>query len=177
MCDLSAPVSFQKKSNVGALFLSIAVLVLVLDQILKAWVYFHLPIIDSFAYIYPYGGIGVFRDFGGIEFSLSYTTNTGAAWGMLGTYQIPLIIFRIFLISALTIYLFYFNEHPSWRFPLILIISGAIGNVIDFFVYGHVVDMFHFVLWGFDFPIFNLADSAITIGITMLFILSWYEQK
>lgn len=156
--------------------LLIGLLVLILDQVTKGLVYTYLPVIDSSYYWYPYGGIGVFKNFAGIEFSINHMTNTGAAWGVLGNYQIALIVLRIGLIMGLLIYFFYFKHPFSWQLPLILIIAGALGNVIDFFVYGHVVDMFHFVLWGYDFPVFNVADSAISIGIVSLFILSFMKN-
>jgi signal peptidase II len=168
----------EKTSNVAKISYSllwIGILVLLLDQLTKGLVYTYLPVIDSTLYWYPYGGIGVFHNFAGIEFSINHMTNTGAAWGVLGNYQLPLIILRIGLILGLCIYLFYYNQNSSWRLPLILIIAGALGNVIDFFMYGHVVDMLHFVLWGYDFPVFNLADSAISIGIFSLFFLSYFR--
>lgn len=80
------------------------------------------------------------------------------------------------LIAGLCVYLFCFNRDSSWQIPLILIIAGAVGNVADFFLYGHVVDMLHFVFWGYDFPIFNVADSAISIGIGLLFVISWFKD-
>lgn len=163
-----------RRTKISLLLLGL--LVLILDQATKRLVYTYLPIIDSAYYWYPYGGIGVFKNFAGIEFSINHMTNIGAAWGVLGNYQLALIILRIGLIAGLLIYLFYFNLHSSWQIPLILIIAGALGNVIDFFVYGHVVDMLHFVLWGYDFPVFNLADSAISIGIASLFILSFAKN-
>jgi signal peptidase II len=155
----------------------VGLIVLLLDQLSKGLIYTYLPVIDSSLYWYPYGGIGVFKNFWGIEFSINHMTNTGAAWGVLGNYQLPLIILRIGLIAGLSVYLFYFNRHAAWQLPLMLIIAGAIGNVLDFFIYGHVVDMLHFVIWGYDFPVFNLADSAISIGIGSLFFLSWFEDK
>ena len=163
------------RSKISYMLLGIGLMILLVDQLSKVLVYAHLPIIDSTLYWYPYGGIGIFKNFGGIEFSINHMTNTGAAWGVLGEYQFPLIILRIGLISSLCVYLLYFNRHRSCQLPLILIIAGAVGNVLDFFIYGHVVDMFHFVLWGYDFPVFNVADSAISIGIASLFILSWFD--
>ncbi len=154
-------------------FYFLALVLLGCDQLSKWLVFSNLPIIDSSFYSYPYGGVGVFRNLVGIEFSINHMTNTGAAWGFFGNFQLFLIILRIFLIVGLCIYLFYFNHQSAWQLPLVLIISGALGNVIDFFVYGHVVDMFHFVFWGYDFPVFNVADSAITIGIFSLFALSF----
>ena len=163
--------------KVSPKLIGIGLSILLLDQLSKWLVYAFLPVIDSSFYWYPYGGIGVFHDFAGIEFSINHMTNTGAAWGVLGNYQLPLIILRIGLIIGLCYYLVSFNRHPSWRLPFVLIIAGATGNVLDFFIYGHVVDMLHFVLWGYDFPVFNLADSSITIGIASLFFLSWFESK
>lgn len=165
------------RTKVSYSLLLFGMLVLLLDQLSKGLVSHYLPIVDYSLYSYPYGGIGVFRDFGGIEFSINHLTNTGAAWGVLGNYQFPLIILRIGLVASLCIYLFYFNRHSSWRFPLILIIAGAMGNILDFFFYHHVIDMLHFVIWGYDFPVFNLADSAITIGIASLFSLTWFEKN
>lgn len=164
-------------AKVSGFFLFTGLLVLLLDQATKALVYAYLPVISSSLYWYPYGGIGIFQNFAGIEFSINHWTNTGAAWGYFGDYQLLLIFLRVALIAGLMIYLLFYNTHRSWRLPLILIIAGAVGNVIDYFVYGHVVDMLHFVFWGYDFPVFNVADSAISMGIASLFILSFFEPK
>jgi signal peptidase II len=83
-----------------------------------------------------------------------------------------LLYVRMALIAWLLIYAVFFNQHRSWQIPITLIVAGAVGNVVDYFLYGHVVDMLHFVLWGYDFPVFNLADSAIFIGVTSLIVLS-----
>jgi signal peptidase II len=173
----TCPTLTNSKPKISHALLWVAFFVILFDQLTKWLVYTYLPVIDSSTYWYPYGGIGIFQNFMGVEFSINHMTNSGAAWGMLGNYQLPLIILRVGLIISLCIYFFRFNDHSSWRFPMVLIIVGAIGNVLDFFIYGHVVDMFHFVLWGYDFPVFNLADSAITIGIASLFFLSWFEDK
>jgi signal peptidase II len=164
-------------NKISSAWLGIGILVLFFDIVSKGLVYTYLPVMHSSVYHYPYGGIGIFRNFGGIEFSINHMTNTGAAWGIMGNYQLPLIILRIGLILALCLYLFCFNRHSSWQLPLILIIVGAVGNVLDFFIYGHVVDMLHFVFWKYDFPVFNFADSAISIGIGSLFLLSYFEEK
>lgn len=124
---------------------------------------------------YPYGGIPVFQDFGGIQFSLVHTINKGAAWGVFSDYQWVLLGVRIVLIGALTAYIFYCSA--IYVLPLSLILAGALGNVIDTFLYGHVIDMFKFVLWGYHYPVFNIADMAITCGIAWLFVVSWYEKK
>lgn len=169
----------QVRSRQGERFSSlllIGLIVLLFDQLTKYLTYQFIPPIEQTYYGYPYGGIGVFENLLGIQFSINYLTNTGAAWGLFGHYPYPLIFLRMALIIGMSVYLIFFNHHRSWRIPLVLIISGALGNVLDFFLYGYVVDMLHFVLWGFDFPIFNLADSAISLGIGALFLLSWIES-
>lgn len=157
--------------------LILAVVLLGIDAASKYWVDQTLPVMSSAFSEYPYGGIGIFKNFLGIEFSITHLTNRGAAWGTLGDYQLPLQIFRIFLIAVLIIYVTKFNKAQYNRLALCLIITGAIGNVIDYFVYGHVVDMLHFVLWGYDFPVFNVADSAVTIGIGMLVVASLCQKQ
>lgn len=147
------------------------------DFFSKYWIYRHVPIVDDYLYQYPYGGIGVFQNFFGVEFSINHATNRGAAWGLLSQFQLYLLIFRMLLILGLFVYVFFYNKRREWQVPFALIIAGAFGNVIDFFLYGHVIDMFHFVLWGYDYPIFNVADSAIFIGIFWLFLSSWCDKK
>lgn len=151
-------------------------LILAIDILSKYWVHIHFPLMLAYPQ-YPYGGIGVFKNFLGIEFSISHLTNRGAAWGALSNFQDALVGLRIILIISLCIYAIYWNTRPSWRIPLALIIAGAIGNVIDYFAYGHVVDMIHFVLWGYDFPVFNIADSAVSIGVFWLILISAFEQQ
>ncbi len=146
-------------------------LVLFTDAVSKYWIQGHLPLISSSAATYPYGGIGVFKDFSGIEFSLVHAINKGAAWSIFSDHTNLLLVLRVGLIGLL---LYYFYQQKSFfvRFPLALIIAGALGNVIDIFLYGHVIDMFHFILWGYDYPVFNVADSFIFIGVVLYLILS-----
>jgi signal peptidase II len=151
--------------------------ILLLDIVTKYYIYHYLPVSNRFTLRYPYGGIEVFKNFLGIEFSINHTINRGAAWGMFAEAQDFLLILRILMIVGMLGYLFFYNKNRSWQLPLVLISVGALGNVIDTFVYGHVVDMFHFVLWGYDFPVFNVADSAITIGVAWMFISSLFEPK
>lgn len=157
--------------------LAIIGIVLAADIFSKYWVHTHFPLMLAYPN-YPYGGIGVFQNLGGIEFSISHLTNRGAAWGTLSNFQEALVGVRILLILALCLYAIFWNKRRSWRVPLALIIAGAIGNVIDYFAYGHVVDMLHFNLWGYDFPVFNIADSAVSIGVFWLILLtSFYHQE
>jgi signal peptidase II len=116
---------------------------------------------------YPYGGIGIFSNFLGISFSLNYTINTGAAWGILAGYSDLLFLFRVAVIATLLIILW---RRPGIASALWLVVAGALGNALDFLLYGHVVDFLHFVFWGYSFPLFNLADLSITGGAVLLFL-------
>lgn len=164
----------ETKIKIRTLFL-IGMTLLLLDIVSKYLIYHYLPMSNRFALLYPYGGIGIFKDFFGVEFSINHTINHGAAWGMFAEAKDFLLVLRMIMIAGLIGFLFFFNKNKSWNLPLTLISIGALGNVIDTFVYGHVVDMFHFVLWGYDFPVFNVADICITIGVAWLFLNSFLQ--
>lgn len=164
---------FKIKKKLIFQFLWVGLFIVIGDQASKLYSYYFLS--PNFLF-YPSQEIKIFN-WGGISFSLTYLTNKGAAWGFLGDYQIPLLYFRGALILGLCLFLFKFNKVRSWEFPLILIIFGAFSNVLDFFIYGHVVDMLYFRFKAFDFPVFNLADSAISIGMVWLFFLSTFTSK
>lgn len=164
-----------QKTEVSVWFYALAVFVL--DQVTKWLTVAYLPQLSRNAFWYPYGGIGVFKDVAGVEFSLVHATNKGAAWGAFSDYQGYLLTARIILIVLVLLYALFYNNHPKWQIPLALIIGGAFSNIVDYFVYGHVIDMFHFVFWGYDYPVFNIADSAICIGIAWIFLLSLFGES
>lgn len=97
---------------------------------------------------------------------LTLTFNRGAAFGILKD-KIP-----FFIITAIAaVVLVYFNlkdtkkkKHPLYILSLSLISGGAIGNLIDRLRFGYVIDFLDFRIW----PVFNVADSAITIGAVLL---------
>ena len=126
---------------------------------------------------YPYGGIGVFPDFFGISFSLNYTENTGAAWGIFQDHAGLLFGLRAAVIFGLIAYLLFFHRGGAPKFPLWLVVAGALGNALDYALYGHVIDFFHFVFWGYSFPVFNLADSYITLGVLALLLFTRHAKK
>jgi signal peptidase II len=165
-------------SSASALFLGFLGLgLLCVDILTKYLTYAHLPVSNRFSLWYPYGGIAVFKSFLGVEFSINHTINHGAAWGIFAESQEFLLVLRIMMITGLIAYLLFYNQNKAWELPLLLITTGALGNVVDTFVYGHVVDMFHFVLWGYDFPVFNVADICITLGVSWLFLSSLFQSE
>ena len=56
--------------------------------------------------------------------------------------------------------------------PLTCIAAGALGNILDFFLYGHVIDMFYLIFYKYSYPIFNVADSAIFLSVMYLLFTS-----
>ena len=157
--------------------ITVILTVLSVDFLTKFLVSKYIPLITHDHSTYPYGGIGIFKNFLGVEFSIIHETNRGAAWGMFADFQFYLLVLRIILILAMTLYLLKFNTKPILDIPFALIIAGAVGNVIDFFRYGHVIDMLHFIFWGYEYPVFNVADSAIFLGICGLFLISWVHTE
>lgn len=162
------------KSYFFAYFLGMVIISI--DFLTKFYIHSTLPPMNGY-YVYPYGGMGIFKDFLGIEFSITHATNLGAAWGMLAEWQEVLLYLRILLVVGLIIYVLRFNKDQKYQTPLLCITAGAIGNIMDYFLYGHVVDMFHFILWGYDYPVFNIADSAIFLGLAWLFLLEIFNRK
>lgn len=105
---------------------------------------------------------------------LYYVRNTGAAFNMFDTNG-PVLIALIAVAVVIIVYLYLrMLNNGSWLYKLVfgLIIGGATGNLIDRFVHGSVVDFIWFRIpqVGFSFAIFNLADSAISVGVVLLMI-------
>lgn len=101
--------------------------------------------------------------------------NRGAAFGILKN-QLPVLIFA----AAVAIILIYLNirknkkkELSVYNFALSLILAGALGNLVDRLTFGYVVDFIDFRIW----PVFNIADSAITVGAILLGYLILFGQS
>lgn len=154
------------------IFLTAALCLFGIDVILKAYIHNNIPTISASIPVYPYGGIAVFRDWHGIDFSIVHVINKGAAWGAFASLQQYLLYARVAIIGGLLTYLFFVQATPYRKFSLTLVTTGAVGNVIDFFAYGHVVDMFYFKFGSYSYPVFNVADSLIFSGIMLLVVES-----
>lgn len=163
----------EKIFRVVAVFL----FVFFVDYFSKVAAHLLIPPIQGGVQTFPFGGIPVFKNFLGIDFCLNLVTNQGAAWGFLSSFSVSLLFLRIFAIGALFFYMLFSKKTVGLHFPLILIIAGALGNVVDCFIYGHVIDMFHFILWGYDFPVFNIADTVIFLGVMWMILLSFFYTK
>lgn len=136
----------------------ICIVVLFLDQFSKAWIDTSMQLGQS---------IIVIPNF----FSITYLHNTGAAWSML---EGKMLFFYIVSIIALIVMgYFYMNtdkEDMITKTGLVLMVSGTAGNFIDRIVFQHVRDFLDFTIFGYDFPVFNVADMALCIGVFLIFV-------
>ncbi|MCG7982304.1 MAG: signal peptidase II [Candidatus Thiodiazotropha lotti] len=106
-------------------------------------------------------------------FDLTLLYNKGAAFSFLsdqgGWQRWFFTILAIVVTTVLTIWLWRLKQQEKWvAVSLSLIIGGAIGNVIDRILFGHVIDFLHFHYQQHYWPAFNIADSAITLGVGIM---------
>ena len=109
----------------------------------------------------------------------TYVTNDGMAFGLSfpGGKQV-LLIMTILLTGFIVGFLWKEkNGHPLIKYGLALILSGAIGNLIDRMLYGKVVDFLDLMIGNFHWYIFNIADSSVTIGMILFIIHSIYIER
>ena len=136
--------------------LVIVILILIVDQITKFLIVKNFNIGES----YP-----VIKNF----FYLTYITNTGMAFGRLQSYGSILLWFSIIVALAIIGLLIKEKNMPrTYSLGLSFILGGAFGNIADRLIRGSIVDFFDFRIW----PIFNVADSFITVGIVLMLINS-----
>ncbi|MCG7868334.1 MAG: signal peptidase II [gamma proteobacterium symbiont of Stewartia floridana] len=106
-------------------------------------------------------------------FDLTLLYNKGAAFSFLsdqgGWQRWFFTVLAIVVTTVLTVWLWRLKQQEKWvAVSLSLIIGGAIGNVIDRILFGHVIDFLHFHYQQHYWPAFNIADSAITLGVGIM---------
>lgn len=137
------------------------VLLCIIDQISKYLVIRYLSVGQS---------IHIIKNF----FRILYVKNNGISFGMLsGMKQIIIIITAV--IICYMIYEFIKSENKLHMFSVSLIISGALGNLIDRILRGYVIDFLSFSMFKHEFSIFNFADSLVTIGV-LLYIFNMFKE-
>ncbi|MFH1505767.1 MAG: signal peptidase II [archaeon] len=133
-------------------YLIIFIVILVADQLVKHLVYLN----------------ETFKDFG--FWAINYTTNTGAGFGILKDNNLLLLFIAVIVLGVI---LFFHDKIPKKGIiPVWLISAGLVGNLIDRIFRGFVVDMLDFKWW----PVFNVADSALVIGVIWLIIVLMMEK-
>ena len=111
-------------------------------------------------------------------FYITNVKNYGAGFSILQNQRIFLIIVTIIAIIFVAYLLIKSKNSESLnRVCYILIIGGAIGNLIDRITLGYVIDFLDFYIFGYDFPVFNLADCFLTVGCFLLIISILLETK
>lgn len=104
-------------------------------------------------------------------FYLTYTHNYGGAWSIFDNSTLFITIVSFLIIIGIIYYLF--KNKVTKKIEIVgysLLLGGAIGNLIDRIVYGYVIDFLDFYILGYDFPIFNIADIGIVVGIIFLLV-------
>lgn len=148
------------------MILPLACLITLSDQITKYWVYTHFQLGEGYPIIPQF-------------FTIRKVLNWGAAWGIFSGQQPMLIAISIGMLGLL-----WHARHEILassrlsRFSIGLLSGGILGNLIDRIKYGYVIDFldFHYGVH-YTFPAFNIADSAICVGIALYFIVSLLESK
>lgn len=110
---------------------------------------------------------------------ITYCKNTGIAWSMLSGKRLFLIVVGLIEIGVL-IYFFIekMKTKDKWYcFSLALMIGGAVGNLYDRCVLGYVRDFIDTYPFGYNFPVFNIADAALCIGVGIILILMLLEES
>ena len=149
-------------------WLWLSALVIALDQLTKQWIEGSFVMYET----YPVTGF----------FNLTLVYNTGAAFSFLsdaGGWQRWFFMALAFGISSYLVYWLMQLKKSQVVLPLAiaLLIGGAIGNAIDRAIHGHVVDFLDFYIQNWHWPAFNLADSAITLGVILFLWDSFFSKK
>lgn len=104
-------------------------------------------------------------------FTLTFVKNPGVAFGWFPDWRLPPILMAMVMITIISYYSFQLSPREKLtRWALALLVGGAIGNLYDRVAYGYVVDFFLFHFGSIDFPVFNVADVAIDVGVLLLFV-------
>ena len=147
------------------LFLLITVISIVLDQ----W--------TKYLAIQNLQGKGAYSLLNGV-LELQFFSNTGIAWSMLEGQSLFILFIGIVFLAVILFFIIKLPEHKKFRLVYIfggLLTGGAIGNMIDRFRLGYVVDFISFIL--IDFPIFNVADMCIVVSVILLAIMFLFVFK
>lgn len=149
-------------------FLGVAGISLVLDQLTKGLVVAQMTLHQSIELLANFAHI-------------TYVRNPGAAFGILADNSLRLPFFILVSVIASLGILWYLRKQQNGpvrvQIALGLIFSGAVGNLIDRIRYGEVIDFLDVHWYQYHWPAFNVADSAICVGVGLLLIDSWLEEK
>jgi signal peptidase II len=164
-----APLASIGKSHLAVMLAAVTAPVILLDQLSKHLVSTHLQLYATVALIPGW-------------LDLTYTLNPGAAFSLFasmpaGFRQVFFIALSIAAAVVLTALLARRTTPVSSGIAFALILGGTIGNLIDRVARGRVIDFIYFHHKSFSYPVFNLADSAITTGVALVLLLSAFSSS
>ena len=151
-------------------FIAAGLAVIGLDRITKSLVETRLA---------PLGSIPVLPGF----FDLTYVRNPGGVFGLFKNLDSGIrgILFTVIPAAAILLIAIYAMRTPAHRgltqSALALILGGAVGNLVDRFKYGHVIDFLDFYWRDYHWPAFNVADSAICVGVGLLIVETLFGKE
>ena len=107
-------------------------------------------------------------------FYITNVKNTGVAWSLFDNQTILVTIVSLIVIIGIIIYI---KKHKPnnliEKLSYSMIIGGAVGNLVERLIYGYVTDFIDVYIFGYNYPIFNFADTFIVIGVIMLAVYTW----
>jgi signal peptidase II len=149
--------SISKKINRNVLFILLSLGIIALDQLTKYAIRNNLSFGTS---------IPVVQNI----FYLTYSFNTGASFGIFKGYN---WFFILVALLALVLFIYMYKDNKKYWMQLSIITGGIVGNLVNRIHLGHVVDFIDFKIW----PVFNIADTAIFIGVFWLIIQSTISKE
>lgn len=137
--------------------LTIAIIALAIDQITKVATSIILDLNKP---------IEVIKDF----FYLTLCHNEGAAWGLFSNTKIIILIGSIIALIVIYHFIYCFKKNNRNNLAFGLLLGGLSGNLIDRLLFGYVRDFLDFYIFKYDYPVFNIADICIVLGVFLLII-------
>ena len=142
----------------------ISLIVVVVDQFIKAVVSYNMKVYDTFTLIKGFLDINLVH-------------NTGAAFSFLRGGRVLFISIALIVILLISMYV-NSNDDVDNKKTLIysLLLGGIVGNLIDRIIHGYVIDYISFTIVNYKFPVFNFADSCIVIAVILAIIITIRED-
>lgn len=143
----------------------ITILLILLDQGTKLWALGSLKPIHSMTVVEGF-------------LDLTFVENRGVAFGMLSGQRWFILLLTVVIVGALVYFYRTLPRKKAYlplRAALLLVLSGAVGNIIDRLLRGYVVDFFEFTF--FDWPVFNVADIYVVVGVLLMVFLILFVMK
>ncbi|MDE5539073.1 MAG: signal peptidase II [Bacilli bacterium] len=135
----------------------IAVIILIIDQVSKSILEVFFNLNES---------VAIIKNF----FYITIAHNTGGAWSIFENYSYLFIIFSIIALIILIKFMFSFKNNLRNNIAFACTCGGILSNLADRIFLGHVRDFLDFKIFSYNYPIFNIADIAIVVGVILLII-------